>query len=314
MLRPGSPLIRPVDDLPGVERASDSLPGVVRGHVSAGRWERIGRGAYVPRASEDESSGPERARRLALARVVGVHRRLSSPHWFSHGSAALLWGLPLWSTPDRTHVLQAHRAGGRNDPAVARHVGVPGESERSTVRGLPVTSLERTLLDCTTTWRAGDALVVADAGLRAGADPGVLAAMLDARTGRRGVARARAVLAVADPGSESPGESMTRLLLLREGLPIPSTQVRVVTRLGTFWGDLGWVEWRVLVEYDGRPKYHQSARDELVREKRRHDAIVEAGWRVVRVTREDLDAPRLAARVARLLPPTAQGARRAALR
>jgi hypothetical protein len=40
-----------------------------------------------------------------------------------------------------------------------------------------------------------------------------------------------------------------------------------------------------------------------VREKRRHDAVVEAGWGVVHVTREDFRAPgSLVARVAPLLP------------
>jgi very-short-patch-repair endonuclease len=84
---------------------------------------------------------------------------------------------------------------------------------------------------------------------------------------------------------------------------VPSTQVEVRTRLGTFWGDLGWPEWRLLLEYDGRPKYAERGGEALVAEKRRHDALVEAGWRALRITKEDLEpSGELLARVVPLLP------------
>ena len=93
--------------------------------------------------------------------------------------------------------------------------------------------------------------------------------------------------------------------LLIAGLPKPTTQIPVRTRLGTFWGDLGWPEWRVLVEYDGRIKY-EGGPDALLAEKRREDAIREAGWSVLRITAQDLRDPAgLAARVRRLAPPGA---------
>jgi very-short-patch-repair endonuclease len=82
--------------------------------------------------------------------------------------------------------------------------------------------------------------------------------------------------------------------------------VEIETHLGTFWADLGWPEWRVVIEYDGRAKYTAggSAANALMSEKRRHDAIVEAGWRVLRLTGEDLRQPDLTIRrVLRALPP-----------
>jgi len=94
---------------------------------------------------------------------------------------------------------------------------------------------------------------------------------------------------------------------------VPQTQIEVTTRLGTFWADLGWEEWRVLIEYDGRPKYRSV--DDLIREKRRHDALLEAGWRVLRVTTEDLRSPvALLARVERMLPAGVIRTPRTALR
>ncbi|WP_456787686.1 hypothetical protein [Cellulomonas sp. P5_C5] len=150
-----------------------------------------------------------------------------------------------------------------------------------------------------------DGMVILDAALRAGLDAAALAERVARASGRRGVARARTIVALADGGSESPWETACRFALLRAGFPAPETQVEVATRLGTYWGDLGWEEWRVVIEYDGRTKYRSGANEQLVREKRRHDAIVEAGWHVIRVTRDDFrQRGSLAARVTPFLPPS----------
>ena len=274
-----------------------------------GSWRRVGRGAYLVRHTSP--TAPTSRREVALAAIVGVHHRLSSPHWFSHGSAALLWGLPLWRTPASTHVLQRHTTGSRHDPAVRRHVGEPPPDERDRVVGLPVTSLERTALDCATTLSPLEALVVCDAALRAGADPDRIRDLATRRTGRRGIVRARAVLELADPGAESPGETAARFVVLCDGLPAPQTQVAVSTRLGVYWADMGWESWRVLLEYDGQDKYDD--RSALIAEKRRSDAIAEAGWRLLRVTRDDLRGHGVSQRVLRLAAPhhpSAPGPRR----
>jgi len=178
---------------------------------------------------------------------------------------------------------------------------MPPEQDRTIVGGLPATSLARTVWDCLTTLPPGDALVAADAALRAGVSRQQLESY--ARPGGRGHSRALTALRFADGGAESPGESMCRYRLLRAGLPVPETQVAVSTRLGTFWGDLGWPQWRLIVEYDGRVKYREQPAEVLIREKRRHDALVEAGWRALRATKEDLaDHQAFVTRVALALP------------
>lgn len=285
-----------------MHRAVDHDPETVRRHLRSGAWVRVTRGVYVD-GEPASASTHELATKVAVARILGVHGRLTAPHWFSHDSAAILWGLRLWSAPRATHVLHPHRRGSRSDPTVSWHAGVPAGRDRARLLGLPVTSLERTTVDVVTSHPALPGLVAADGALRAGIDRDLLTAILDERNGARGIRRARAVLAAADAGAESPGESAARWHVLRAGFPAPSTQIRVVTRLGTFWGDLGWDEWRLLVEYDGRPKYAADS-ESVVREKRRHDAIVEAGWRVLRVTSEDLSRGRLAERIAAALPST----------
>lgn len=285
--------------LPTVHLARNNPPEVLRSRSSSGAWERIARGVYLP-----AELGPtlDRPRTVALGRIRGIHSRLRSPHWFSHESAALLWGLPLWVAPSHTHLMQGHTAGAGRDSSVRHHPVTPPEDQRTAVGGLPVTSLERTVVDCASTLPAMQGLVIADAALRAGADRTVIDDVLAGRAGQRGVTRARAVLAVADEGAESPGESAARFVIVRDGLPTPQTQVPVATRLGTFWCDLGWEAWRLALEYDGRGKYEGRGTEEFIREKRRHDALLDADWRVLRVTKEDLRGTTLIHRILPLVP------------
>jgi very-short-patch-repair endonuclease len=210
---------------------------------------------------------------------------------FSHASAALLWGLPLFRLPERTHVLvPTARAGDAATDVARHHLGRPPEEvvER---RGLGTTGLEQTVVDCARSLGARGGLVVADAALAAGARRDVLDAILAAARGGRGVRCAREVLASADDGAESPGETLARWALLRAGLPGPVTQLPIETHLGVFWADLGWPELGLVAEYDGVEKYKGGATAAVIAEKRRQDAIVEAGWRVVRLTAADVRDP-----------------------
>jgi very-short-patch-repair endonuclease len=167
------------------------------------------------------------------------------------------------------------------------------------VNDLPVTSLALTVVDCARSLPVLDALVVADGALRAGADAAEIGALLDQVPGQAGVVTARWVLDAADPGAESAPETATRYILVAGGLPAPQTQVPVQTWQKTYWADLGYPQLRIAIEYDGRAKY---VGDAWFAEKRRLDAIVEAGWQVIRVTAEDLrDPSRLVARVRHVL-------------
>ncbi len=245
-------------------------------------------------------------RGVALARVAATALQLRTPVVISHASAALLWALPA-PTTQPVHVIQRTKPCGRSH-GLERHTHRLGDTDVVTLGGLAVTQPVRTVIDCAGTLGARAALVVADAALHAGVDRAACIAMLAEMPGARGIVQARAVLELADDGAESPGESSARFALLAAGLPRPETQVRVETHLGCFWSDLGWPEWRLLAEYDGRGKYEArgSATDAVLAEKRRQDAIEEAGYRVMRITKDDLRTPgRLAARVIRAAPPGA---------
>lgn len=263
-------------------------------------WRRLRRGAYLGPA--DAGPGPDHVerRRVALARIRAVDADRRSPSWFSHTSAALLWRCDLLRPPADVHVTQRSRPHSHGDPAVVRHHGALEDVDRTTVDALPVTTLARTAVDCACLLPREEGLVVADSAARLGADPARIQQLLAERGGRRGITRAREVLSFADGRAESPGETLTRWHLHRFGLPAPELQVVIETAGGRFRADLGWPEARLLVEFDGFVKYSgggaRAAADVVFAEKRRQDALEEAGWRVLRVTWTDLRGPAALAR------------------
>ncbi|CAM3806381.1 hypothetical protein [Isoptericola cucumis] len=243
-----------------------------------------------------------------LALAAAVAESLRTDYWFSHETAALLHGLAVYRLSDRVHVTHAWKPpapAGRDDRLVRHPIRLP-ERDRTVVDARPVTTLERTTIDCAR-WLPGvQALVVADSALRAGADLAVVREVLAEASGRPGVRQARRVVELADVRAESPGESVVRWYLDEAGIDAPRLAVEVQTWRGQAWIDLGWPELRVGIEFDGAVKYsggeYGDPRERLLAEKRRHDALTEAGWILLRLTWQDLaDPDRLIRRVRRAL-------------
>lgn len=267
------------------------------------------RGVYI----DTVPTGGDRhaaVRQVSLAHIAAVRAQLHADQVVSHVSAALLWGLPLLVEPPAVHVIQSTHPRASLASDVIRHVMALPPDEVAVRAGQPVTTLERTAVDCAMTLGPAGGLIVMDAALHRGADGELLAELLARRPGARGVRTARAVLAAADGGAESPGETLARLAIVRLGVVPPVTQIAVETDLGTFWSDLGWPDWGVVGEYDGVAKYtvRGDAVDAVLREKRRQEAIEEAGRTVLRLVSDDCRNPlRLLGRLRRVLPPQAFG-------
>lgn len=103
------------------------------------------------------------------------------------------------------------------------------------------------------------------------------------------------------------GESLSRVRIAEVGLPAPVLQFEVFDEHGVWIArvDFAWPESGVVGEFDGAVKYtgtpEQVARAVLA-EKRRQQAIEDAGWRVVRWTWSDLaDRGRFRTRIAAAL-------------
>ena len=60
--------------------------------------------------------------------------------------------------------------------------------------------------------------------------------LVDRHPGTRGNASMRRWIELADPQSESPGESLSRAVMIENHLPMPKLQRKVLDARGTFLG------------------------------------------------------------------------------
>ncbi|WP_176993659.1 DUF559 domain-containing protein [Nonomuraea jiangxiensis] len=146
-------------------------------------------------------------------------------------------------------------------------------------QGIRLTTIERTALDCARWLPRMEAVAILDQFARRGLD-------LDALWHRpTNTWRLRDNLSLADRGAASPRESWLRVILVEGGLPRPTTQIRVELDHGRHaYLDLGWEEFKVAVEYDGR-EHHTSAADQQ-RDADRREELRRRGWRVIAVRRD----------------------------
>jgi very-short-patch-repair endonuclease len=80
-------------------------------------------------------------------------------------------------------------------------------------------------------------------------------------------------------------ESWLRLVVIKAGLPLPTTQIRVADGQFVAYLDMGWEQPMVALEYDG--DHHRTDREQYVKDIRRAEMLERLGWRIVRVIKED---------------------------
>lgn len=253
------------------------------------RLHRVRRGWYVDHAFWAQL-WPESKH---LAHVIAVARDATgSPPVFFLVSAAVLLGIPLYRIrPKLVHVLMGESA--RSDASdVQRHEGRVDEGDLVIRHGLTCTSLERTVVDLARTATTEAGLAAADHALGSTAggprsyDLGRAAEWRDSMTQRvsvsgvRGIRNARRIVSLADGRAELPGESVSRLQLLRLGFARPALQVPVTGTRGDHWVDFGLSDVRAFGEFDGKGKYTDEAQRSgrtleqvLLDEKMREDDI-----------------------------------------
>ena len=180
-------------------------------------------------------------------------------------------------------------------PGVIGHRGL--ERRRiGSVNDVPVVHPADVFVDVATApararWSLEDVVALGDALMNWGEPWGEeLAEVATAYRGRRGCAHLRAALAMVRPGAESAMESQARVRFVRAGLPEPELNQNIVTDGGLWLArvDMLWRAARVIVEYagDGHRERRQWRAD--IERVRRLEA---AGYRVVRVTIDDLSDP-----------------------
>jgi len=274
-------LIRRADAL-AEGMTDDELARLVR----RGELVRLQRGAYASGGLPTDAT--ERHAAVVMATMAG----LRLPGAVSHLSAAVLHGLPTWNVRfDRVHVTRRPPASGSGTRRVHLHVVRLPDDEVTVLNGLDVTDLARTAVDLARSLPFEQAVVTVDAALATKRTTREQLTDCLKRMGSvPGVRRAARVIAFADGRGESVGESRSRVLMKRLGVPAPDLQVRLRRADGREIArcDFGWREHRTIAEFDGRIKYGRLLRpgqdpgDAVFEEKLREDDIRDHGWKVAR--------------------------------
>lgn len=267
----------------------------IRRLVGEGSLARVRRGDYLDTSTRPVPQFEDRHRILVQATWPRLHSGV-----LSHHSAAALHGLPLPSHDlGRVHVTRVGDAGGVRRASVQVHRARLDDVEVTEVDGLPVTTLERTAADLARILTPDRGLVVVDAALRQGADPVLLAEIVEMQGRMTGAPRARAIVALGDPLAESAGESRSRWFMHEFNLPVRVLQFWVVDSQGNRIGraDFAWPDLGVLGEFDGWVKYGrllkpgQQLSDVLRDERFREQRMRTQGWWVHRWTDPGLRVP-----------------------
>lgn len=252
---------------------------------------RLRRGTYARAEWWAGLNATARRRQLIFAHALGTLTTSAGGSAYSHTSGAALHSLYLWKVDDRVHLTQKNCPSGiSHGRDVVAHTRFLGSREVCFVDGLPCTSVERTVVDCCLMFTVPQAVILMDHAARRGADLGLLRARCADLEGRNGVVALRRALELADPRSESAGESLTRELLHRLKIEPPELQYVVRTPSGEHRLDFAWPQRKVALEFDGKTKYfdYRPTGDVLFAERRREKALMEQGWTFIRIEWKDL--------------------------
>jgi very-short-patch-repair endonuclease len=275
----------------GADRAIGALAERQHGVVSRRQLLELGVGADAI----DHRLTLERLRRVHRGIYTIGHRLLTQdgrwtaavlafgPHAvLSHRAAAALWGMRGGT---RVEVTVPTGLKGRDWIQVHR-AKLPAD-ERTTHRGIPTTTVPRTLLDLSAVVKRHE---VRSALRRAEqlrlTDPLSLHDLTTRYPRRPGLATIRALLEEASLGARiirSELEERFQDFLIRIGLPLPQTNVVIEG----YEVDCVWAEQRLIVELDGHATHSPMYAFELDRARDRR--LEAAGWHVIRITWRQLE-------------------------
>jgi very-short-patch-repair endonuclease len=254
------------------ELTSQVSRGTVQTWVAAGRLVRLRPGVYAT----PQAAGQWLTR---VAAAVSGRSALAS-----HGTALALWELAP-PTDGPVHVSVEAWRSGRGSAGVVLHRQADLLDARRRVHGLPVTSVERSVVD---TWGTPDRL--ARSAVRAAAisavrgrrcRPADLAYELSRRPRLRGRAELVELVQLLDRGCESELEIWgCRHVLQGPGMPQFTHQYRVTVAGRNFLLDAACDEVRLAVEMDGAA-YHGSPRQREA-DIRRDALLATVGWQTLR--------------------------------
>lgn len=300
--------------------------GVARSRLRANDLETPFRGVRVkgdvPIEASDEKNEFELRARAVRRRACAYALVMPPNQFFSHVTAAILWMLPV-----PAYLLLPGKYG---EPAFVDtlDVGVLAPLRPPRARGIrghqiPITHASHRrenglrVASPASTWamlasvikNRRDIVALGDAVVRErifANDPPALATLENLEAAvlagrRRGIGMLRDALPLIRTRSASSRETWCRLTLIEAGLPEPELNWSV-WQDGWFMAcvDLAYPRLKIAIEYEG--EHHLTDPEQWAKDIERHARLVELGWIVIRVTKQQLETREaLVQRVARAI-------------
>jgi Transcriptional regulator, AbiEi antitoxin/Protein of unknown function (DUF559) len=251
----------------------------VRHRVRAGRLRRLHRGVYAVGHGVLGREGRWVAAVLACGEGAVLSHRSAAAHWGLLDSAAALIDVTAARSRAGAPGLRVHRSRSLDARDTTRH------------RGIPITTVPKTLLDLAATVRA-DRLerALAQAARLRLYDHGAITDVIARSNGHRGTGvLAHAVSRETPKWTRNDYEAWFLTLVRDAGLPEPMVNTTLAAadhpRLDP---DFCWPAHRLIVETDGWETHRTRAAFE--RDRARDAALTADGWRAVRFTWHELPA------------------------
>ena len=218
--------------------------------------------------------------------------RMPQHEMFSHTTAASIHRLRM---PENFAELSLHVAALSAHHA-PRSRGITGHKSTvtpATVDGLRVASPIDAGVQCASILPLDDLVVMGDGLLKRHSPTATIDKLkehVDSLRGVRGLTLLRSALREMRPRTDSPRETVLRLLIVRAGFPEPEVNGRIHNEHGALiaHGDLVFRRQKVVLEYDGGG-YREKR--QYFRDIYRLDDLMEEHWRVIRVDNDLLSRP-----------------------
>lgn len=249
--------------------------GITRRMLSASRFERLYDGVYIVRGAEVTLDLQIDAALLILPKDAAA----------THLTGLATYGIDVGDPRPLRFATTSRHAVRRDGIRVIRRMSMPRHGTR--ILSAPDCWLDACVdLDLVRAVAAGDRMV--RVGLASVQELVDFVARID---NWEGITLAREAVALVRSGVESPRETYVRLMLVLAGLPEPACNIDVVVE-GRFLGrgDLVYLRYRIIVEYDGRQ--HAEDTYQWNRDLDRLDGFADHGWLCERVTNPRLNDPR----------------------